>query len=782
MAEDKNSISFIIKSIFDKKGFDEARNSINALAKFGVGSATDEKNVKKRYDGIAEAARRIHKNLSKIKTLDAFKKAGMTTDELDKFNKLSNTKDVNFENVLRGKQESGEPLRNKDEIEANKLYDLMTQKTMILKDTNEKLLAKKKQIVEKEKELAKATRSSLSGVEAVARASQKEVQFRQEALRAGVQQAKLDELSKAESKTVKNVAKIKKLRQEIAAIVNETRRKEALAQRIEQTELKKTQQMEQIRKNDVFSFGRSMGALSVLFASQLIMQSVRTMTTAVITSFMKISEAQTEAGKGLTTLAAHWEYLKFTVGNAIATALLPLIPTLTDIIMKVSEFIQKHPKLVTFGMGFLLIGSYIGFAAAQLVLLISGLKMLSGAATVGILFKNIWTWLFGSNLLAISLGKELKNIPFKGVVADMTKMEDRTSGISNIKPMWIGAWNWWVALILLAAASILSFPELRSSVAKSFESLDAPLNNLINSITNVFEKSVGLQDTWFFIGQIVNWALHAFITGLGGIINAIATVIDASMIMVDMLKAGYNLAKQITEGNWKDIDVGEVLSPITDRWERNFNNWKKWGTDVNEGTAAFMGADTKRKERLNAEAVGEKVGGEANEAFYTAYEKAFGEPQKDQINKLTISTYNQTVPTLGMIGMEKDNDNSIKEMKTKIALAFPEEEMSAFSYAVDANNKIIGENIGQISENTGVYEGLSIAQNINAEISEMELEIKRNNIEVTKEETEAIIAKTNALKEENEVKGLSTREELVAKYAGGPIYRSYSELQSWLKG
>jgi len=109
---------------------------------------------------------------------------------------------------------------------------------------------------------------------------------------------------------------------------------------------------------------------------------------AAMESFMKISEGSTYAGRAVTSLSANFEYLKFSVGNAIATALEPFIPMIISLITSIGEFIQQHPQLVAalligvfaFGTLLAIIGSVALFMQG---LTMSGIPALIGKMTGG---------------------------------------------------------------------------------------------------------------------------------------------------------------------------------------------------------------------------------------------------------------------------------------------------------------------------------------------------------------------------------------------------------------
>lgn len=117
-----------------------------------------------------------------------------------------------------------------------------------------------------------------------------------------------------------------------------------------------------------------MEALSMMFGFQMMGRAVSSFASDSISTFMKITNGMTENGRALMQLSATWTFLKFTIGDAIAGALAPLIPMIVDLMMKISDWIDQNPELagwlVIIGIGLL----YLGWAASSLTLFFSALK------------------------------------------------------------------------------------------------------------------------------------------------------------------------------------------------------------------------------------------------------------------------------------------------------------------------------------------------------------------------------------------------------------------------
>ena len=123
--------------------------------------------------------------------------------------------------------------------------------------------------------------------------------------------------------------------------------------------------------------------LSLLFFGMFLQRTFKRLTISTTTFFMKVTEGQTEAGQGITRLSASWQFLKFTIGDAIASTLLPLIPTLTDVIEKIADWIEQNPKLAsTISISGVILGGFL-LIVGTLYLGLKGLGSVLGSVRVG---------------------------------------------------------------------------------------------------------------------------------------------------------------------------------------------------------------------------------------------------------------------------------------------------------------------------------------------------------------------------------------------------------------
>jgi len=144
--------------------------------------------------------------------------------------------------------------------------------------------------------------------------------------------------------------------------------------------------------------------LSVMFFGMMIQRTFSRLATTTLGSFMKINEGSSEAAQGMSVLSAAFETVKYAIGEAIAEALLPLLPAIIDVIDKVVDFIDKNGTLIAILVG---VGFAIGtafFMFGQLGLGINGvITLLKELGLIKVAIPLIGDLGFGSLLATIAL-------------------------------------------------------------------------------------------------------------------------------------------------------------------------------------------------------------------------------------------------------------------------------------------------------------------------------------------------------------------------------------------
>ena len=140
--------------------------------------------------------------------------------------------------------------------------------------------------------------------------------------------------------------------------------------------------------------------LSFMFFGMQLQRMFTSLAKSVTSTFKKIMESANIQGTAIQRLGGYWEYLKFVIGSALNRVLGPLMPLITEIIMKVARWVQQNPKLTA---GIIALGIAIGallFFGSQLVLFFNGFMILL-KGPVGMAIKGFVTSI-GSSGVALS--------------------------------------------------------------------------------------------------------------------------------------------------------------------------------------------------------------------------------------------------------------------------------------------------------------------------------------------------------------------------------------------
>ena len=301
-------------------------------------------------------------------------------------------------------------------------------------------------------------------------------------------------------------------------------------------------------KKSMFSFSRAMGALSVLFLSQQIGMAMQRMATISMQSFMKISQGQTEAGMAMTALSANMEYLKFVFGNTIATALLPFIPAIMEIIQNVANFIAAHPKLVGMGFAFGFIFVKAALVGAQLILLLAGIQNLTGVA-IGTALSTLSTKF---ETLSKKIGLAVKAFAFTPQGAVLLVI---------------------AAILAFLIWNLGQFPEETKKVKESFNGLGSTiksvLSNIGNSFVNIFTDANVSSEVWA-MGFAA--AVTLIVDALGVVLNIIGVVIVG---VIDTVGLAINAVASGVKALYALVD-GDDATTFSNTWTEAFDGLKNY--------------------------------------------------------------------------------------------------------------------------------------------------------------------------------------------------------------
>ena len=137
--------------------------------------------------------------------------------------------------------------------------------------------------------------------------------------------------------------------------------------------------------------------LSIMFFGMAIRRTFGNILRSGLNTFQQIMMATDElirvtnpAYQAINALGSQFDYLKFSVGQAVGTALRPLIPVIIKITDWFSRLINKHPKLFTYTIGLialfgglLAIGGTLKLGIQGLVWTLRGLAIRLGIVKVG---------------------------------------------------------------------------------------------------------------------------------------------------------------------------------------------------------------------------------------------------------------------------------------------------------------------------------------------------------------------------------------------------------------
>jgi len=136
--------------------------------------------------------------------------------------------------------------------------------------------------------------------------------------------------------------------------------------------------------------------LGVMFFGMQLMRTFKGLTVGTTKFFMKVTEGQTDAGRSVTKLSASYEFLKFSLGNAIGE-MVKSMPFLMDMLNAVSGWIENNQKLAAgITLGLLVTGTGL-FAFAQLGLATQALDKMFPAVAGAI--KGGFAGIFGKGLV-----------------------------------------------------------------------------------------------------------------------------------------------------------------------------------------------------------------------------------------------------------------------------------------------------------------------------------------------------------------------------------------------
>ncbi|MDD2492921.1 MAG: hypothetical protein PHY83_03150 [Bacilli bacterium] len=230
----------------------------------------------------------------------------------------------------------------------------------------------------------------------------------------------------AEKKAEEFTAKIQKLAKDVGLSIEMSSRDIAAAQkkrvkdaRIAENQIQKSIQETQKKVREWKANMLGMG-MSFLFTGMAVKRMFDTIKKESFSAFNKLTANTDMANNATNKLNMSMDYLKFTLADAINTALEPLLPALVSIIEYIGDWIEKNPELA---------GKIIVWGS-----IISGVVMIIGQLALGILgVYSAIALIFGANAANAFLG-------IKTGAAAAIGSEAAGTGVMGLKGalLWLG--------------------------------------------------------------------------------------------------------------------------------------------------------------------------------------------------------------------------------------------------------------------------------------------------------------------------------------------------------
>ena len=266
-------------------------------------------------------------------------------------------------------------------------------------------------------------------------------------------------------------------------------------------------------------------SLSTLFFGMAIQRLMGSIVKGTISTFNKIMEESGYFGSATQQLAVHWEYLKFVIGRALNDYLLPLIPAIVEVIGKITNWIQEHPKLTT---KILLWSLAIGTALLAL-------------GTLGAAFSGIFTFV----------------TKFSSVIGGAKGATAAVGGLSKVT----SAFAWGPFLAGLAAVAVFAYLVYRGMqdgadvINNQYKQAIGDGTKSVNELNTELEKlnitlSVDGVEAWDLWSGAVTKAARLSIEATGGFLDMAKVIIGGvnSIKQLTMAKQAY-LKGDISGGN-----------------------------------------------------------------------------------------------------------------------------------------------------------------------------------------------------------------------------------------
>ena len=273
--------------------------------------------------------------------------------------------------------------------------------------------------------------------------------------------------------------------------------------------------------------------LGIMFGGQAIARTFGRIQRSAFKSFTTVMKTVEGATTNVGMLAANFEFLRFSIGQAMNNALAPFMPMLINLIKAAADWVETHPETTFWA--------------------IAGAFAAGTALAVG-----------GAFMLFIFSMKELTGLNFtnlRGLPGALGKI-----GISLLTTPWGIALTALTAIALLSWKAFKETPEAWEAVKNTAEGLKEPLQDVIDSISLITDGVLeGVTPSWEDLAWVIAFALSH-------VLNFVAVAISGfSLIVLNVAKA-FQRIKFFTAGLFGDT---EAMDAAMEKWIEFDNQIRK---------------------------------------------------------------------------------------------------------------------------------------------------------------------------------------------------------------
>jgi len=269
-------------------------------------------------------------------------------------------------------------------------------------------------------------------------------------------------------------------------------------------------------------------ALSIMFFGMAIQRLFQGILRKAFSVFNEVMATTEDGVSNIQLLSASMQYLAFTVGNAINSALAPFIPMIMDIIMALAEWVEKNPRLVA---GIIIFGAALG-------------ALLTTFGMLKLAFNGVFEafTLFIGKIMGTQLGNAIAAMGFGELIAWLVIIiaavillkeiwETNFGGIQDFMKSWVGA------------------------ITDGFGGIFEGLKQSIKGFSE-FVRGILTGDSNMLLGGLMRLG-----TGIIQIILSIITTIIrlAGNLVIFMLNIGFDIAQSL-DSLFTDLGISIVES------------------------------------------------------------------------------------------------------------------------------------------------------------------------------------------------------------------------------